>query len=40
MFFALVCLPLRRVLLLIAGSSDELMDTEVELVVLRHQLKA
>ncbi len=40
MFFALVYLLLRRVLLLIAGSSDELMDTEVELVVLRHQLKA
>ncbi len=39
MFFALVYLLLRRVLLLIAGSSDELMDTEVELVVLRHQLK-
>jgi len=39
-FFALVYLLLRRVLLLIAGSSDELMDTEVELVVLRHQLKA
>lgn len=39
MFFALVYLLLRRVLRLIAGSSNELMDTEIELVVLRHQLK-
>jgi putative transposase len=37
--FALVYLLLRRVVRLIAGSSDGLMETEVELVVLRHQLK-
>jgi hypothetical protein len=36
--FALVYLLLRRVVLWIAGSSDEQMNTEVELVVLRHQL--
>jgi hypothetical protein len=38
-FFALVYLVLRRLLQLFAGSSNELMDTEVELVILRHQLK-
>jgi hypothetical protein len=37
--FALVYLLLRRVVRLIAGSFDGLMETEVELVVLRHQLK-
>jgi hypothetical protein len=37
--FALVYLLLRRVVGWIAGSSDEQMNTEVELVVLRHQLK-
>jgi hypothetical protein len=37
--FALVYLLLRRVVGLIAGSSHGLMETEVELVVLRHQLK-
>ena len=39
MLFALVYLLLRRVLRLIASSCNELMDTEVELVVLRHQLR-
>jgi RNase P protein component len=34
-----VCLLLRRVVWLIACSSNELLNTEVELVVLRHQLK-
>ncbi|HZB41523.1 MAG TPA: hypothetical protein VE487_11185, partial [Ilumatobacter sp.] len=38
MLFALVYLLLRRVLGWIAGSSNEQMNTEVELVVLRHQL--
>jgi putative transposase len=38
LFFALVYLLLRRAVPLIAGSSDELLNTEVELVVLRHQL--
>ncbi len=38
MLLALVYLLLRRVVRLIAGSSNELMDTEVEVVVLRHQL--
>ena len=38
MLFALVYLLLRRVVLWIAGSSNEQMNTEVELVVLRHQL--
>ncbi len=38
MFFALVYLLLRRVLRLIAGSSNEQMNAEVEVVVLRHQL--
>jgi putative transposase len=37
--FALVYLLARRVVGLIAGSSHGLMETEVELVVLRHQLK-
>jgi putative transposase len=37
--FALVYLLLRRVVGLIAGSHNEQMNTEVELVVLRHQLK-
>jgi len=37
--FALVYLMLRHVLRLIAGSSNERLSTEVELVVLRHQLK-
>jgi putative transposase len=36
--FALVYLLLRRVVRLIAGSSNELMETEVEVMVLRHQL--
>ena len=39
MLFALVYLLLRRVVWLVARSSGELMDNEVELVVLRHQLK-
>lgn len=38
MLFALVYLVLRRVVLSIAGSSNEQMNTEVEVVVLRHQL--
>ncbi len=38
MLFALVYLLLRRVLQLIGGSSNELMNTEVEVLVLRHQL--
>jgi hypothetical protein len=33
-----VYLVLRRVVRLIAGSSNELMNTEVEVIVLRHQL--
>jgi hypothetical protein len=37
--FALVYLLLRRVVWLVARRSGELMDAEVELVVLRHQLK-
>jgi putative transposase len=37
--FALVYLVLRRVVQLIAGSFNELMSAEVEVVVLRHQLK-
>jgi hypothetical protein len=37
--FALAYLLLRRVIWLTAGSSNELLNTEVELVVLRHQLK-
>jgi hypothetical protein len=37
--FALVYLMLRRLFRLTAGSSNELLDTEVELIVLRHQLK-
>jgi hypothetical protein len=36
---ALVYLLLRRVVWLTAGSSNELLNAEVELVVLRHQLK-
>ena len=39
MLFALVYLLLRRVVSLTAGSSNELLNTEVELVVVRHQLK-
>ncbi len=39
MFFALAYLLLRRLVRLSIGSSNEQMDTEVELVVLRHQLK-
>ena len=39
MFFALVYLFVRRVVRLVIGSSNELMSTEVEVVVLRHQLK-
>ena len=39
MLFALVYLLLRRVVWLTAGSSNELLNAEVELVVLRHQLK-
>ena len=38
MVFAFVYLLLRRLLQLITGSSNELMDNEVEVVVLRHQL--
>jgi len=37
--FALLYLLLRRVVLLVARCSEDLMDTEVELVVLRHQVK-
>jgi hypothetical protein len=37
--FALAYLLLRRVIWLTAGSSNEPLNTEVELVVLRHQLK-
>jgi transposase InsO family protein len=37
-FFALVYLLLRRVVWLTGGSSNEPLNTEVELVVLRHQL--
>jgi putative transposase len=37
--FALVYLLLRRVVRLIAGSSNDELSTEVELLVLRHQLK-
>jgi putative transposase len=37
--FALVYLLLRRVVGWMAGSSNDRMNTEVELVVLRHQLK-
>jgi hypothetical protein len=36
--FALVYLLLRRVLRRMAGPSNDRMDTEVEVVVLRHQL--
>jgi hypothetical protein len=39
LFFALVYLLLRHVVRLTAGSSNELLHTEVELMVLRHQLK-
>lgn len=39
MLFALVYLLLRRVVWLIADSSNEPRNTDVELVVLRHQLK-
>ena len=39
MFFALVYQLLRRAVWLVTRSPRELMDTEVELVVLRHQLK-
>jgi hypothetical protein len=35
MFFALVHLSLRHVVRLIVGSSNEQMDTQVELVILR-----
>ena len=38
MILALVYLLLRRVVRSFAGSSNELMATEVEVVVLRHQL--
>ena len=38
MFFGLAYLLLRRVVRLITGSSNDLMSTEVEVVVLRHQL--
>ncbi len=38
MLFGLVYLLLRRVVRLIALSSNELMNTEVEVVILRHQL--
>jgi hypothetical protein len=36
--FGLVYLLLRHIVRLIAGGSNEQMNTEVELVVLRHQL--
>ena len=39
MLFALVYLLLRRVVRLIAGSSNDELSTQVELLVLRHQLK-
>ena len=39
MLFALVYLLLRRLVQRIAGSPNELLETEVEVVVLRHQLK-
>ena len=39
MVFALVYLLLRRLVQLTATSSNEQLDPEVELVVLRHQLK-
>ena len=39
MLFALVYLLLRRVVQLLAGCSNELMGTDVEVVVLRHQLR-
>ena len=39
MLFALVYLLLRRLVRLTASSFNEQLDTEVELVVLRHQLK-
>jgi putative transposase len=38
LLYTLVYLLLRRVLHRIAGTSSELMNTEVEVVVLRHQL--
>ena len=38
MLFALVYLLLRRVLQLTAGSSNEQIQTEVEVMVVRHQL--
>lgn len=39
MFFGLAYLLLRRVARLITGSSNDLMSTEAEVVVLRHQLR-
>lgn len=39
MLFALAYLLLRRVVRLVGGSSNGMMSTEVEVVVLRHQLK-
>ena len=39
MLFALVYMLLRRVVRLIAGSSNDQLSTEDELVVLRHQLR-
>ena len=39
MLFALVYLLLRRLVQRITGSPNELLETEVEVVVLRHQLK-
>ena len=40
MLFGLVYQLLRRVVRLIAGSSNDELSTEVELLVLRHQLKS
>ena len=39
MLFALVYLLLRRLVQRITGSPKQLLETEVEVVVLRHQLK-
>lgn len=39
MLFALVYLLLRRLVRRITGSPNQLLETEVEVVVLRHQLK-
>ena len=39
MLFALVYLLLRRLIQWITGSPNELLESEVEVLVLRHQLK-